>query len=395
MLQETSMILETSDKTAIRQLIKANRKTPFYVYLLIRPDKDEPFYVGKGKSDRIFQHEKEVYKDTANSYKSNIITKILSQGLSLIYTIESFYQFEEDALNREMQLIEEIGRKDLGKGTLTNLTAGGEGFLDWINFEKHSTTGRVLRSNSGNLDVMMNKGKGAKKHELLIYLENDGWTDSDPVTKEEWPEKLSSEYLWIGRNFYERLRQGYGREEYLAEYLKQGDLALRKVKLIQNYGDTYYRREDEFSCIIERLIHSESWISKNTLMDLVKVDLRERKEIDEAFSVQVIEQLLKELADLKKIAHEGNQYRWLDRDNFLIVSAQGRRPSEILSELYAFSKGNRNICVSFLGADDKALAYLTLFPHHFRRSVLKTYFRQKVALMINVTKADSLKVYKL
>jgi len=258
------MIIETSDKTAIRKLIKANRKTEFYVYLLIRPDKNEPFYVGKGKSDRLFQHEKETYDNTINSHKNNIIAKILSQGLSLIYAIDSFYQFEEDALSREMQLIEEIGREDLGQGTLTNLTAGGEGFFDWINFEKHSTSGRVLSSQPGNLDVMMNKGKGAKKSVLLSYLEADGWTDED---KEEGIlifQKYPMDAFKPGSWMY-KCQRGYGREEYLAEYLEQGDPALRKIKLIHNDDDTYYRREDELSCIIERLIHSENWINKDVL----------------------------------------------------------------------------------------------------------------------------------
>jgi hypothetical protein len=35
---------------------KTKEKLKYYVYLLIDPDTDEPFYVGKGKDDRVFSH---------------------------------------------------------------------------------------------------------------------------------------------------------------------------------------------------------------------------------------------------------------------------------------------------------------------------------------------------
>jgi len=96
----------------------------FYVYHLLRPN-GTPFYVGKGQNRRIFFHESEA-QGTGRSYKLNIIRKIISTGQELGYCI-AFYKSEEEALRREVEEIRSIGRHDLNKGPLANLTDGGEG----------------------------------------------------------------------------------------------------------------------------------------------------------------------------------------------------------------------------------------------------------------------------
>jgi hypothetical protein len=49
------------------------------------------------------------------------------RGLCVHYEIDSFHDEEREAHHRERQLIELIGRHDLGRGPLTNQTDGGEG----------------------------------------------------------------------------------------------------------------------------------------------------------------------------------------------------------------------------------------------------------------------------
>jgi len=83
----------------------------YYVYAYSRKSNDTPYYIGKGKGNRAWDHKHSVVvpKD-----KSKI--KILAENLS-----------EIDAFELEINLIEKYGRKDLGTGILRNMTNGGEG----------------------------------------------------------------------------------------------------------------------------------------------------------------------------------------------------------------------------------------------------------------------------
>jgi hypothetical protein len=98
----------------------------WYVYILRRPD-GRPFYVGKGKLDRVFQHENEARHPNdyrSNPFKLNVIRKIARSGKALVYEIDSIFKDESEALNREMLLISGLKRLHEG-GPLTNLDPGG------------------------------------------------------------------------------------------------------------------------------------------------------------------------------------------------------------------------------------------------------------------------------
>ena len=92
----------------------------FYTYIYIDPKHCIPIYVGKGKGNRVWSHFK------AKSHLGNLLRKRQAEGFStmpMIFTQES----EETALAMEQTLIDWYGRADLSKGTLFNLTDGGEG----------------------------------------------------------------------------------------------------------------------------------------------------------------------------------------------------------------------------------------------------------------------------
>lgn len=93
----------------------------FYVYIYYTPDKI-PIYVGKGTGNRSNKH---LYSNT-NVHLNNKIKKLKSENLKPIISIIECLD-EKDAFNKEKQLILEIGREDLGLGTLYNHTDGGEG----------------------------------------------------------------------------------------------------------------------------------------------------------------------------------------------------------------------------------------------------------------------------
>lgn len=94
-----------------------------YVYVLSRPD-GRPFYVGKGRGRRMFDHDAEA-RSGCPCHKCRVIRKIWRQGAE----IQREVVFESDshaiALGREIELIAFYGR-----AALTNQTAGGEGVHD-------------------------------------------------------------------------------------------------------------------------------------------------------------------------------------------------------------------------------------------------------------------------
>jgi hypothetical protein len=98
----------------------------WYVYILRRPD-GTPFYVGKGKGDRVFHHENEARHPNdwrSNPFKLNVIRKIKRAGGEITYEIDLTAPSEEAALAREMLLISSFKRLHEG-GPLTNLDPGG------------------------------------------------------------------------------------------------------------------------------------------------------------------------------------------------------------------------------------------------------------------------------
>ena len=101
------------------------RLVMFYVYLLIDPATNIPFYVGKGKGKRYAVHFNPSTKGQ-NNLKDSIIRKIIDRGD--VVTIKQIpCDDEATAYVLETQLITLHGRIDIGTGCLSNLQGGGEG----------------------------------------------------------------------------------------------------------------------------------------------------------------------------------------------------------------------------------------------------------------------------
>ncbi|MDD5228276.1 MAG: NUMOD1 domain-containing DNA-binding protein [Methylococcales bacterium] len=111
----------------ISVLISKNKTEDYYIYVLWKmyTEKPIPFYVGKGHFDRVIKHE--MPSDRQNKVKNNIINKHKRLGFNVGYSILSWHKEEQDALNREAELISQLGRADLKQGILTNKTDGGDG----------------------------------------------------------------------------------------------------------------------------------------------------------------------------------------------------------------------------------------------------------------------------
>jgi hypothetical protein len=140
----------------------------FYVYIYIDPRNNEPFYVGKGKGRRYKYHlnmaKSNLYHKESNGPKINKIRDILEVGMEPM--IEIFRDLDEnDSFRMEMDLISKYGRIDLGTGTLTNLSGGGEGQSGWIPDDDYRK--RMSDSTRGEKNGMFGKNQSNETKEKI------------------------------------------------------------------------------------------------------------------------------------------------------------------------------------------------------------------------------------
>ncbi len=109
----------------------------YYIYEYWDPKHNEPFYVGAGQNDRMYDHLIEATnynqikeRKGLNHFKIKKILKIWNQKLQPNIKIVFRSDDLEVVYNKEIELIKFYGRRDLGLGPLTNLTDGGEGLVN-------------------------------------------------------------------------------------------------------------------------------------------------------------------------------------------------------------------------------------------------------------------------
>lgn len=165
---------------------------------------NEPFYIGKGTDGRMFSHIKNAKKSKNGKHPLyDKIKKIYSDGYEPKILKIKEKLIEQEAFNFEIHLINIIGRKDLNRGPLTNLTDGGQGKSRKGWKHKKETKEKIKLKHVGmkhtveSLEKMSNSQKGKhskekcnwygtcliikndktlriKKEELSKYLKN-GW----------------------------------------------------------------------------------------------------------------------------------------------------------------------------------------------------------------------------
>ena len=95
----------------------------YYVYELIDPNTNKPFYIGKGSKLRMYYHAKEVQRNRIpnnNKHLFNKINKIFKFGLKIKYKKIYLTENEDDAYQKEMDRINNIGLINL-----CNIESGG------------------------------------------------------------------------------------------------------------------------------------------------------------------------------------------------------------------------------------------------------------------------------
>lgn len=162
----------------------------YYIYIWIRKDKEEVFYVGKGSKNR--------YKDMSmrNRYFLNIVNKVGMDNIE-IKIIEDGLT-EEEAFNREIYYID-FYKKEGCK--LANLTKGGEGSSNWYDFlteeekERHRRISACFTNRKHSIETRKKMSEVAKGRRL----------------SEETKKKLSEmakgrEGYWKGKKLPEEVR---------------------------------------------------------------------------------------------------------------------------------------------------------------------------------------------
>ena len=106
----------------------------FYAYQLRVKNSESPFYIGKGKGVRVYQHMMPSLLKQ-KSHKNNVIRVAMSEGIEVMSEILFDGLTEEQAHAKEIELIAFYGRRVNG-GCLTNATDGGEGVSGYTPSEK-------------------------------------------------------------------------------------------------------------------------------------------------------------------------------------------------------------------------------------------------------------------
>jgi hypothetical protein len=109
----------------------------FYIYLHRKASDGEVFYVGKGCGDRKYDvmDRSHYWKRIVNKHGRTI--EIVKDALT-----------EDEAFKLEVELIAHYGRRDQGKGSLCNMTDGGDGA--WGQVMSQSARDKVSKARMGN-----------------------------------------------------------------------------------------------------------------------------------------------------------------------------------------------------------------------------------------------------
>jgi hypothetical protein len=126
-------------KTSLMKLTNKHSKV-FYVYEL--RDQGVPFYVGKGRGDRIKQHLQSASLKK-HSHKNAKIKKMMSEGRQVEMEILSYHEDEACAFLEEIRIISLYGRENL-----TNNELGGQG-----------SSGRIISEETRAKSSVAHKGR--------------------------------------------------------------------------------------------------------------------------------------------------------------------------------------------------------------------------------------------
>lgn len=147
-----------------------------HVYRHIRLDKNEVFYIGIGSTS---YRAKSTY--SRNKYWQNVVK-------STEYKIEIMLEnlSWEEACKKEVELISTYGRKDLGLGTLVNMTNGGDGTVGILRTDEHTEKIRKAKAGFKHTEDSKRKMRESSTNKTEEYREKQriAAISRPPITEE-------------------------------------------------------------------------------------------------------------------------------------------------------------------------------------------------------------------
>ena len=133
----------------------------YFIYRHVRLDKNEVFYVGVGtkytdkRAPNANPYRRAYLKAPRNPFWKNIVAKTKYE-VDIIYESDSYEYIEE----KEKEFIKLYGRRELGTGTLCNMTDGGKGQKN-VHLRVHSqkTKDKMSKSAKGRVFTEEHKEK--------------------------------------------------------------------------------------------------------------------------------------------------------------------------------------------------------------------------------------------
>lgn len=197
----------------------------FYVYVYMDPNKVgkyqyeglnlsflyEPFYIGKGHNTRDMIHFKS-YRLNKKTFMSNRINKIMKSGKNPIVIRLYENLTEDESFDKEILLIDKIGKRITNKGPLVNLVDGGEGVTGLVHSlesrkkmsckgEKHPNWRKKLKESTKKkiserlkLNNPMHKKEVSEKVRQK-NLGRDPWNKGQSETREDVIKKMSEKKI--------------------------------------------------------------------------------------------------------------------------------------------------------------------------------------------------------
>ena len=157
---------------------KTKKEVGYYVYCLVDPRDDKPFYIGKGMENRVFDHDQEHLKQALDSDKLEKIKEIIKRGEEVEHVIVRHGLNKVTALAIETALIDFSNRFNLN---LTNIILGHNSSAFGL-----MTVGEISHKYSA---VPLNKiGDDCVIINInQTYKHAKGTKDYYDATKESWP----------------------------------------------------------------------------------------------------------------------------------------------------------------------------------------------------------------
>lgn len=166
----------------------------WYIYSHTRLDTNEVFYIGIGKPQKGRQLYSRAFSTFGRSNFWKSIIKKTSYKIDIILTDLSW----EEACLKEKELIKLYGRKNLGTGSLCNLTDGGDGNKGLIFTEIHKKRLKERAKGKSNIKGKKHKKSWYEKRckKVINTSSNRIYISTVEASKEEGM-PLATLYRWL------------------------------------------------------------------------------------------------------------------------------------------------------------------------------------------------------